>query len=149
MEDNFNVYNYKLNGKTDFSNLESIEKNIYINASETQLDSIFLNLITNSYKSFKKPKTIKNREINIDFQLEGRVVVLTYSDNGNGLSEEIDDKNVIFEPYKTFSTDGTGMGMWILSTVISKLKGGKELISNPGDNGFSIKIELPGGVSHG
>mgnify|MGYP001746746343 FL=1 len=38
------------------------------------------------------------------------------------------------------------MGMSILSSVISNLKGDKELLSKPGERGFKIKMTLKGGV---
>ncbi|MFZ7334611.1 hypothetical protein, partial [Streptococcus pluranimalium] len=53
----------------------------------------------------------------------------------------------IFEPYKKYpyKSNGTGMGMWILSSVVSKLKGSKEILSGVGERGFRMKIVLRGG----
>ncbi|MBP2623012.1 ATP-binding protein [Streptococcus oricebi] len=145
VKDNFNNYEYLINGEKDFSNLSTDLQKIYIKASETQLDSIFLNLITNSFKNFKKPRNIRDCKISVDFEIYERGIRLLYSDNGNGLSSEIEDKNSIFNPYITYSNEGTGMGMWILATVLSNLKGDKKILSEVGERGFQIELILPGG----
>ena len=147
IRDNFYSYDYLINGKSSLGALPETIKNIYVYASETQLDSIFLNLITNSYKSFKSPNKINHRIINISLEvMEDTLIKITYEDNGNGLNKKIENPNFIFEPYKSYNKGGTGMGMSILSSVISNLKGDKELLSKPGERGFKIKMTLKGGV---
>ena len=147
IRDNFYSYDYLINGKSSLEALPDTIKNIYVYASETQLDSIFLNLITNSYKSFKLPNKINHRIINISLEvMEDTLIKITYEDNGNGLNKKIENPNFIFEPYKSYNKGGTGMGMSILSSVISNLKGDKELLSKPGERGFKIKMTLKGGV---
>ena len=88
VKDNFYSYDYLVNGKSSRESLPEQIKNIYIYASETQLDSIFLNLITNSYKNFKYPKKIKHRIINIELEVvDCDLIKITYEDNGNGLNK--------------------------------------------------------------
>lgn len=147
IRDNYNTYNYTINGEQDYSKLDDSLKNIFIHASDHQLDCIFLNLISNSHKSFEEGKIV-NRNINIDVSLISKDrVKFVYSDNGIGLSEEIEDENTIFEPYKTYSLkyEGTGMGMWIFNSIIRSLKGEKRLLSEKGENGFRIEFSLLGG----
>ena len=147
IRDNFYSYDYLINGKSSLEALPETIKNIYVYASETQLDSIFLNLITNSYKSFKSPNKINHRVINISLEvMEDTLIKITYEDNGNGLDKKIENPNFIFKPYKSYNKGGTGMGMSILSSVISNLKGDKELLSKPGERGFKIKMTLKGGM---
>ena len=78
--------------------------------------------------------------------MEDTLIKITYEDNGNGLDKKIENPNFIFEPYKSYNKGGTGMGMSILSSVISNLKGDKELLSKPGERGFKIKMTLKGGM---
>ncbi|EHG5967292.1 HAMP domain-containing histidine kinase, partial [Enterococcus faecalis] len=121
---------------------------IFIHASDHQLDCIFLNLISNSHKSFEEGKIV-NRNINIDVSLiSSDHVKFVYSDNGIGLSKEIEDENNIFEPYKTYSEryGGTGMGMWIFYSIVRSLKGEKKLLSEKGEKGFEIEFTLLGGT---
>lgn len=146
VRDNFNKYEYLVNGKKSIAELPTQLQTVYVYASETQLDSIFLNLITNSYKSFKILKTDDIRSINIFINMiDEQNVEIIYEDNGGGLSSKIKDSNVIFEAYKSYSNTGTGMGMWILSSVVSNLRGQRELLSKIGERGFKIKIVLRGG----
>lgn len=147
VRDNVNEYKYLINGKAELDLLSDDIRNIYVQASRTQLDSIFLNLITNSYKSFKEGK-IRDRVINITVSMiNEKTVEILYEDTGQGLSREIDHVDKIFEPYKKYpyKSNGTGMGMWILSSVVSKLKGSKEILSRIGERGFRMKIVLRGG----
>ena len=147
VKDNFYSYDYLVNGKSSREVLPEQIKNIYIYASETQLDSIFLNLITNSYKNFKYPTKIKHRSINIDLEVvDSDLIKITYEDNGNGLNKNIKNSDIIFEAYKSYTKGGTGLGMTILASVISNLKGDKELLSHPGDRGFKLRMILKGGV---
>lgn len=147
VKDNFYSYDYLVNGKSSREVLPEQIKNIYIYASETQLDSIFLNLITNSYKNFKYPTKIKHRIINIDLEVvDSDLIKITYEDNGNGLNKNIKNSDIIFEAYKSYTKGGTGLGMTILASVISNLKGDKELLSHPGDRGFKLRMILKGGV---
>jgi hypothetical protein len=147
VKDNYYSYDYLVNGKSSKESLPEQIKNIYIYASETQLDSIFLNLITNSYKNFKYPNKIKHRKINVELEVvDHDMIKITYEDNGNGLNKNIKNSDIIFEAYKSYTKGGTGLGMTILASVISNLKGDKELLSNPGEPGFKIRMSLRGGV---
>ncbi|WP_242596512.1 sensor histidine kinase [Enterococcus plantarum] len=148
IRDNYNTYNYTVNGEQDYTKLADPLKKIFVHASDHQLDCIFLNLISNSHKSFEEGKIV-NRNINIDVSLiSSNHVKFVYSDNGIGLSEEIEDKNNIFEPYKTYSEryGGTGMGMWIFYSIVRSLKGEKKLLSEKGEKGFEIEFTLLGGA---
>ena len=119
----------------------------------TQFDSIFINLITNSLKAFKKSKQEERKIVIVLEEIQGRKSIL-YQDNGPGLdmkNPQISiNPNVIFEPYFTTgnskkSIEGknirnSGMGLWILSSAIDKLGWKKELILD--QKGFMLRIWL-------
>ncbi|MDP4763094.1 MAG: sensor histidine kinase [Salibacteraceae bacterium] len=69
-------------------------------------------------------------------------VILSYSDNGKGMSKEITER--IFDPFFTTNKQhGTGLGMHIVYNLVTqKLMGTIELISSPG-NGVTFTISLP------
>jgi len=69
-------------------------------------------------------------------------VVLSYSDNGKGMSQEIIDR--IFDPFFTTNKQhGTGLGMHIVYNLVTqKLKGNITLESSPG-KGVTFTITLP------
>ncbi|WP_207696664.1 hypothetical protein DOK67_0002274 [Enterococcus sp. DIV0212c] len=148
IRDNYNKYSYTINGLSNFNELDESMRNIFVYGDDQQLDCIFLNLISNSHKNFEEGE-INEREINIDISMESAdKVKMIYSDNGIGLSKKIIDKNDIFEPYKSYGEKikGTGMGMWIVSTIIKSLNGKKKLLSEIGKSFFEIEIVLLGGV---
>lgn len=114
------------------------------------LDSVFNNLIINSIYAFDIDEDQDyDRVISIDMEVgqQGSVIELVYKDNGPGLSNSIDDTDRIFE-YE-FSTKhdkrgnqtGTGLGLWILKSIIDDYKGTLQI--DQANNGFSLKLNLP------
>lgn len=75
-------------------------------------------------------------------KLTDQDVVLSYSDNGKGMSQEIIDR--IFDPFFTTNKQhGTGLGMHIVYNLVTqKLKGNITLESSPG-KGVTFTITLP------
>ena len=122
------------------SNLRTIE----MHASE--LDSVLLNLLTNSIKSMKKAKVAK-RHIQIDARRQGKHLVIGFEDNGVGIPEE--QKGRVFDAFYTttltadddgVSGPGTGLGLKIVSDIASSY-GGNVSVVEPSE-GFSCRIEF-------
>ncbi|MBU0996918.1 MAG: ATP-binding protein [Firmicutes bacterium] len=116
-----------------------------ITGYSTQFDSIFINLISNSLKAFKRNKQ-EQRTISAVFENMDGFISVTYKDNGPGLdftNEQIrENPYVIFEPFFTTLNKkrNSGMGLWILSSAIEKMKWKKELIFSDTKVGFIIKL---------
>ncbi|MCU4538482.1 HAMP domain-containing histidine kinase [Acinetobacter bereziniae] len=125
-------------------------EDIRLRAFELDFDSMFINLLTNSIDAFSLPSdNFAAREIHIDCIKEGGSIVIIYRDNGPGLSPDISDPNIIFEPLFTTKKDyssgddtGTGLGMWIIKSVIDEYEGKLNILNSP-NNGFGIKINIP------
>jgi len=102
---------------------------------------VFLNIIKNATDVFEE-KNIKNREIDIRVQQEGKMCVTTLSDNAGGINDSAID--MIFDPY--FSTksekNGTGLGLYMSKTIIQEHCDGELSVSNI-KNGASFSIALP------
>jgi len=99
---------------------------------------ILTNLITNSVRHGFTDDT-ENNEININIlQDETGEVAVYYSDNGIGLSEEA--KRRVFEPFFTTARGhgGIGLGMSIISKLISEKLNGKLTLQNTA-NGACFK----------
>lgn len=116
------------------------------------LDSIFNNLIVNSTEAFKR-LDFKGKERDILISTNSIIkdnkdlIEIIYEDSGPGIETGIINVNKIFE--FNFSTKrdadgtliGTGLGMWIVESIINEYKGEIEIIrARPG---LKLKITLP------
>ena len=119
--------------KADFTKLEKIE---YIPA---YLESILLNLITNSIK-YKHPN--RNAEVIIATYKEDQSNYMTVTDNGSGINLDL-YRNKIFGMYKTFhlNSDAVGIGLFITKNQIQSLGGTIEVFSEVGI-GTTFKIRF-------
>lgn len=112
----------------------------------SEIDSILLNLMTNSIKAIKKSKN-SPRKIRIrSFEDSGDVVIL-FEDNGAGVPDEIAHR--IFEPFFTTTVGieddsvagpGTGLGLKIISDIAQSYGGGLRLIQP--EDGYSCCFEV-------
>lgn len=124
---------------------------VYFKGYEIDLDGIFNNLISNSVDAFKRSDAGEKREIKLSFSwnaLNASGISVVYEDSGPGLEEEIIDPNQIFQPFFTTKRDirtgekiGTGLGMWIIKTILDEYNGNIEFLNIR--KGFKIKLELP------
>lgn len=146
--------------KTDISNLigeqlgklkNSIGKNhrfnsdikpeIFAEADQQAIESIIINLIDNAVKYSPKDSDIGIQLIStpITFQL-------IVSDQGQGIKKE--DRKKIFEKFiriqneETRSTKGTGLGLFIVSNLVSAHNGKIDVIENV-PNGSVFRVEIP------
>lgn len=111
-----------------------------------EIESIFHNLISNSFKSFKRGNT-ENKKISISIKKNENKIIISYSDNGNGLLPEFKEtpeiilKQMITGDIVNGQKQGTGLGMWIVNNIISDYKGRIDLSKNiKSDKGFYIDI---------
>lgn len=116
-------------------------------AFEMDMDTVFNNLIANSIDAFYNLKQIRDRKINIHTTIVKGKLQIIYSDNGTGVPKVFKKKDEIFLPFTTSKKDrlgndiGTGLGMYLVKSVIEDYEGSVELLDN--EPGFKIKIELP------
>jgi len=120
----------------------NIKKDAYIYANKAYLESIILNLITNSikYKSEIRPLKIK-----IDLVEEETLTTITFQDNGLGI-DLVKYKDKIFGLYQKFHNypDSKGLGLYLVKSQIESM-GGKIEIESDVDVGtkFSIYFKNP------
>ncbi|MFD2096354.1 sensor histidine kinase [Corallincola platygyrae] len=105
------------------------------------LSQILINLVNNSLlHGFKH---IEQGTISIATDIQANSLVLTYEDNGCGMSKEISDE--VFSPYFTTEQNngGSGLGMYIVQSLVQQVLGGEiELRTEPGQ-GIWLKILVP------
>lgn len=115
-------------------------------AFEMDLTTIFSNLINNSIDSFEQRKTIGDRNIVIEFEIINNRIEIIFSDNGKGLDKAFENKEDIFLPFTTSKKDrtgneiGTGLGMYLVKSVVDDNNGNIEILHCP--VGFSVKISF-------
>ncbi len=107
----------------NFNNCEATK----VKADKDQLIRLFNNLIKNAIQAI--PDGQKGN-ISIDFFTEGKMLKVTVSDNGKGISEE--QKDSIFKPNFTTKSGGMGLGLAMSKNIIENCKGSISFISEPG-----------------
>jgi len=113
----------------------------------SELDSVLLNFLTNSIKSMRAAKVMP-RLVRVCVKQEGDLVLLSFQDNGLGISEE--SKDHIFDAFYTTSVGidsddglagpGTGLGLKIVSDIASSY-GGSVAVGSPSE-GYTCNIEF-------
>jgi signal transduction histidine kinase len=92
-----------------------------------QVKIILNNLVTNAIKYHRLNQD--DPFIKVSFQKHNAAVVITVSDNGEGIAPDNQDK--IFEMFyrASSSSDGTGLGLYIVKEAVNKLNGKIEVES--------------------
>ena len=131
----WNELKYKVTLQKQYGTLPSVE----CNAGELQ--QVFVNLLVNASHAIAEKGTIT-----ITTRNEGREVCIVIADTGQGIPEE--HLHRIFDPFFTTKPvgKGTGLGLWIVSTIIQKHQGEIGVVSIPGQ-GTTFTIHLP--IQHG
>ena len=129
----------KLSSKSEI-NLKVKTKYLLIDGDQEQLNRVFINLIKNSEESIiekgnKNPKFKGKIDIEIDDNND--YIVVNLIDNGTGM---LDTKKAL-TPYYTTKQKGTGLGLPIVSKIISE-HSGEFLISNQKKDGVKINISF-------
>jgi signal transduction histidine kinase len=118
------------------ANLSSIEAIHYI---EVHFKSILSNLLSNSIK-YSLPS--RSLTISVSGTIRDGKAILVFSDNGQGMDLNLCGGR-LFQPFTRFSTDteGSGIGLYIVKTVVERNGGHIEVESAPGQ-GTTFRIHL-------
>jgi two-component system NtrC family sensor kinase len=127
--------------KTDFD--ESIGN---VNVIPQDIGRVILNIINNAFHAVdeKKKSGLENYEptVSISTKKEGRDMLISIMDNGNGIPHKVIDK--IFQPFFTTKPTGQGTGLGLsLSYDIVKAHGGEIIVESKEGEGSEFVIQLP------
>lgn len=114
-----------------------------IHADETKLRQAISNLISNAVQAVQsRPEGHRTISINCSLQFErnGTNIHITICDNGEGFDEE--QSEILFEPFHTTHSKGTGLGLPIVKRIIEQHNGTVEL-SSSNHKGACASILLP------
>ncbi len=111
-----------IKGNSKSNNIElifSMKENIIITSYPNELVQCFMNIYYNS-KDALTDKQIENRLFFIEIKRDNEKIKISFYDNAGGISEKLISK--IFEPYFTTKhrSQGTGLGLYITYTLITK-----------------------------
>lgn len=101
--------------------------------TKTALASAISNLVSNAVEANAK-------KLILDVQRQNTNVVIKVADNGKGMSQEVVQK--IFEPFYTTKSNGTGLGLAVVNSVIKAHQGNIGLVSEVG-KGTCFTITIP------
>lgn len=119
----------------------------------SEWSSIFFNLYTNSKKAIKR--TSNDGKILIECGVSEKFVYVEFSDNGDGIPKENEEK--IFQEFFTTTSAkslddvlespdeivGTGLGLKIVKDIITSYRGNIMVVSPKADFVTCIRIEIP------
>lgn len=116
----------------------NLDKDCLIYSDARVLESVFKNIIQNSIIHGKateihfQPKTVENSEL----------IKIFIADNGMGYKGERKNLGKLF--VRPTNTSGTGIGLYLIETLLTKMGGKINLITPPYNQGFSLDITLKG-----
>ena len=117
-----------------FENLEFLgETNYSISGDRRALESIFRNLIENAFNHGDAEKVEINSILKDDYAL------IKLQDNGNGFRGDLHKIGKLF--FRHNSRSGSGVGLFLVKTLVSKMKGSVSFSNT--STGFKVEIILP------
>ena len=108
-----------------------------IASDQSQLQQVFLNIISNAIDAIGKEGRIEVESNSSDSMINVHI-----ADNGPGISE--DQQKKVFDPFFTTKQTGkgTGLGLWVTYSIIEKLGGSISLKSQAG-KGSTFTVQIP------
>jgi two-component system sensor histidine kinase PilS (NtrC family) len=104
-------------------------------ADPDQVSQIFWNLTRNALKAMPHGGTLA-----VSGMLAGDLYQLRVADSGRGMGAE--ERAKLFQPFKSFFDQGTGLGMAIVYRIVQE-HGGRVTVETAPGAGTAITVELP------
>jgi hypothetical protein len=113
----------------------------HINADDTQLQQVILNLIRNAIDAMASAPTSK-RDLQLTTRVDGKksIVSIIVEDTGPGINAEERDR--IFKPFFTTKSTGMGLGLSLCRTIVED-HGGHLRLTKTDSSGSIFEITLP------
>jgi two-component system nitrogen regulation sensor histidine kinase NtrY len=110
------------------------------NLDREQIKRVLINLLENAVEAIDDGGSV---EIKTSFLADQKKARLTIADTGRGVTREAKDR--IFEPYYSTKKSGTGLGLTIVTTIVSDHHGDIRVFNNE-PVGTKFIIDLPIGT---
>jgi len=131
----------QLMGSTIAVELSCLEESIVVQGSENEFKQVILNLLANAKDAFVMQEIASSRKIDINVRLEDSSVRIDVIDNAGGIKTSPIEK--VFENNMSTKGDkGTGIGLYIVKQIVSRLNGSID-VSLVGNDGTKFSLQLP------
>lgn len=133
---------YVKNIMTPFANMHKVQIHLFIQNTlkltydKNQLQQCLINLFKNAIEAMKET----GGTLTIDVREGNKAVIINISDTGIGMSKE--EIAQLGRPYYSMKKEGTGLGMLMVYSTISKLNGKVKVESEKG-KGTTFSITIP------
>ncbi len=138
---------YNLKKKYDFRNIK-IEREFESNMpaipfTETELEQVFLNLLSNAAWAMANHKREQTPRITLRIGIDKEMAKIEVEDNGPGINEET--RKRVFEPFFTTKPigEGTGLGLSVSYMIITNNHKGSMEVESESGKGARFIIRLP------
>ena len=120
-------------------NTMALSSKYNLELNKNKLEQVFLNIIMNALDSMPQGGDLN---IGIESNKKGPFVKISFTDNGEGMTEETRGK--MFDPFFTTKEagKGTGLGMYICYGIVKEMDGDIIIDSKVG-HGTTVSILLP------
>jgi len=122
----------------DFIRFESSKEKIIATFDQSQIIRIINNLVKNAIQAIPNYEPFPKILVKVD-QIDADVLI-TITDNGTGIPEEIQNK--VFEPKFTTKTSGMGLGLAMIKNMIEGY-GGTIYFETQPNKGTTFYVQLP------
>jgi signal transduction histidine kinase len=119
-----------------------VDEDLLISVNSAEIEQVILNLLNNAIQSLANSGTLQRR-IAIEAIKTGKLVQLSVSDNGTGVSLEF--KSYLFELLSTTKQTGMGLGLWLCKHIVTRY-GGSIYHEDAVGGGAKFVMELPSAV---
>ncbi len=111
-----------------------------VNCYAGQLNQVFMNILSNAIDALEN---VSHPQLTISTALQDDQIVITISDNGSGMPEEV--RSQIFNPFFTTKPigKGTGMGLSISYQIVTDRHGGVLTCDSAAGSGTTFTIQIP------
>ncbi len=124
------------NGINYYIDMDGVREKLVVNCNSIEISEVFINIIHNALEAMPDGGRISFSTWN-----KNDIAFVRVSDTGKGMTEDVRKK--VFDPFfTTRRPNGTGLGMSIAHSIISRHNGSIEVYSEIG-RGCTFTIQLP------
>jgi signal transduction histidine kinase len=116
-----------------------VDDRLAVKVNPAEIEQVILNLLNNAIQALANSGTLLRR-ITIEVAQSSKMVRLSISDNGGGVSTEF--RPQLFELLSTTKQSGMGLGLWLCKHIVTRYSGSIHYEDAPG-GGATFTFELP------